>query len=207
METAIALFSVTFCAVAYASVQGARCDDGIKWEMATKGIQEWFSEPGNHALFARKNKATPSKLHYWAQSSLDWPSDCNVSPDGHYIFCIQKTGSGDNCAALFERHTNGRITTVDSKTTGELFSDDAWDYFQKSTGFGTTLYHAGVEFVAWGADHHCVEFSLRGHDCYEDYYISEWVMHFNIYTRKFFIAQGQKAKNRGAIAYISHKVS
>lgn len=195
---------VLIAGVTLGTQQQGYCADSntsIFGDTTASGIREWFAKPQNRHLFNSKRRRDPSKLMYWTKSDLDWSCRNHVSPDGRYIFCIQKTGSGDNSATLFQRNSEGVISPVGNWTAKQEFSDQAWAFFRKRTGLVASVYHAGVEFVAWGDDHQCVEFSLHGTDCYEDYYIRDWVLHYNITNRKFFVARVQGKQNKKAVIF------
>lgn len=178
---------------------GVESGASIFGETTARGIRDWFAVPRNRRLFDGDRRVNPERLSFSTKSDLDWSCRNHVSPDGRFVFCIQKTGSGDNSASLFRRGVNDEVTPVGSWTSTKEFSDEAWGFFRKRTGLAAVVYHRGVDFVAWGDDRQCVEFSLHGTDCYEGYYISGWILHYNITTRRFFVARGQKEQNKKAI--------
>jgi|SRR6478672_237871 len=195
------LFAV-IAGVTLATQQQGNCADSdasIFGDTTVSGIREWFAKPQNRHMFNSKRRIDPSKLVFWTKSDLDWSCVNHVSPDGRNIFCVQKTGSGDNSATLLQRASEGVILQLGAWTAKQEFSDQAWAFFRQRTGLAASVYHAGVEFVAWGDDHQCVEFSLHGTDCYEDYYIRDWVLHYNTTSRKFFVARGQRKQNEKAV--------
>ncbi|WP_050029135.1 hypothetical protein [Verrucomicrobium sp. BvORR034] len=135
------------------------------------------------------------------EGELNWPGLFQISPNEQYIFHVQKTGSGDNYGTLFARDSDGvfRLTTLTSPSLP--FSDAAWKFFQQNTQLEIALYHDGVEFLSWGEDGKCFEFSLHGTDTGESYWISDWRLHFNTTTGRFFCTPSQKKHNLKSIHY------
>ncbi len=90
-------------------------------------------------------------------SGLAWPGIYSISPDEHWLFRTQKTGSGESVAMLYRVEENGRVSEVQG-FNGLLWtvSDVASRLEQKD------LYHTCVAHLAWSEDGGSLEIVLRG---------------------------------------------
>lgn len=163
-------------------------------------------EPGGWETWIHPTtKGQPDyKLQLWHDGMLDWAGNFSISPNERYLLHIQKTGSGDNYGAVFNRGKDGRFVLIGSKPPDSGFSEQAWDYFRRKTGREARCYHSGIEFVSWGGDGKCVEISLHGTDVYEEYWVDDWKLHYNLETRRFFQTPDQLEENRQAI-HLKHR--
>jgi hypothetical protein len=117
-------------------------------------------------------KSDSYQLKLWHGGEISWAPYFFISPNERWIFYTQKTGSGDNYGEVFFREKNGFCSykLMDHPYPSPSFSDAAFDFLGKKESLKLTLYHNGAEFVSWGKDGICLEISLNGTDCYEDYY-------------------------------------
>lgn len=147
------------------------------------------------------NGESPYRLALCHDGELNWPGLFEISPNERFISHVQKTGSGDNYGALFARDADGLFRPTAIASTPLPFSNAAWKFFQQTTQLKIALYHDGVEFLSWGDDGKCFEFSLHGTDTGESYWISDWRLHFNTETGRFFCTPSQKKHNLKSIHY------
>jgi len=105
-----------------------------------------------------------SKLHFFNQTRsdvhfedwYDWPAEYNISPDGHWILQIQKSGSGANIPVLLHLESNGRIWRM------EEFGERAWDFCSSHTDINwDKAYHNGAEFKGWNLKRNELRFALH----------------------------------------------
>ena len=155
------------------------------------GWQTWIRPTRRHS--------SPYQLRLWHDGEIDWAGNFHVSPNEKYLLQTQKTGSGDNYGAIFVRDKTHRFVLAHPVMPFSPLSENAWDFFRKSTGLKATVYHAGIEFIAWGTDGVCVEISVHGSDCYEQYYVDDWRLHYNLVSHQFFQTRDQLIHNRHAI--------
>ncbi len=139
------------------------------------------------------------QLRLWHDSEIDWAGYFRVSPNERYLLDIQKTGSGENYGAIFVRDKTHKFVLAHPVEPFPPLSENAWDYFRKSTGREAKVYHDGIEFVSWGTDGKCLEFSMHGSDLGEEYYVRDWRLHYNLLTHRFFQTHDQLIHNRHAI--------
>ena len=85
-----------------------------------------------------------------------WRPIFHVSPDGKWVLCIQKTGSGSNSAWLY--HVRNGLATKSNEPLGVA----AWRYSDAHSQLQSTgLYHKQISEEEWAADG-TLRFTLRG---------------------------------------------
>lgn len=161
------------------------------------GWQTWIRPTHHHA--------SPYQLRLWHDCEIDWAGYFYISPNERYLLDIQKTGSGDNYGAIFIRDKTPRFVLAHPVMPFPPLSENAWDFFRKTTTLEAKVYHDGIKFIAWGTDGKCLEISLNGHDLDEEYYVRDWRLHYNLVSHRFFQTRDQIIHNRHSITQIRHR--
>lgn len=113
-------------------------------------------------------------------SPIDWRGFYTISPDEKWILRIQKTGSGDNNAWLYEVK-NGAI--LPEQDLGVV----AWNFHEKVSPFKhVPLYHTGFEFVEWDSEGTLV-LAMHGtsDDQIQAHHVRDFVVKFKVLNKTF----------------------
>lgn len=93
------------------------------------------------------------------ESGPAWTPLFDVSPDGRWILCVQKTGSGDNVAWLYTVDEAGRVLRVETR-----LDEMGWQLSDRISKLKRSqLYHTGISDWKW-TDRGTLIFALRGSD-------------------------------------------
>lgn len=129
-------------------------------------------------------------------------AEFSVSPDERYLFMTQKTGSGDNYGVLYLRGKSGRYASVDPMVS---FDATAWrqcdTHFHFANDYWECRYHEAIGFVGWEPDRETFGVRLQGHHCFEDYYLSNFRLHYNVRSKNFFMTADDKRHNRRSVGW------
>jgi hypothetical protein len=119
-------------------------------------------------------------------SPIDWRGFYTISPDERWVLRIQKIGSGDNNAWLYEVKDGAISPEYD---LGEI----AWEFYEKVSAFkNAPLYHTGFRFVEWDSQGNLV-LTMHGtsDEQIETHHVRGFVVKYNLSTKQF--TKGQSA--------------
>ena len=159
--------------------------------------QAWICPaPGNGTAYA---------LPGWQETEWCWAGVFSIAPNGNYLLHIQKTGSGSNEAVIFTKRRDGRFVPASNLRPSAPLSNRAWSFFRQTLGVNPLLNRGGIAFVSWGEDGDCVEISLQGSDLGGGYAVSDWRVHYNLVSARFFLSRDQLRHNNRTVTFADGK--
>ncbi len=140
-------------------------------------ITQTRGEEGVTGVLTFKSSQRRFILH---PSPISWRGFYSISPDARWVLRIQKTGSGDNNAWLYEV----RDGTV---SAGQDLGSKAWEFHHRVAPVKcASLYHTGFELLGWESDG-CFLLSLHGtcNDETDGHHVRDFVVRYNPSAKRF----------------------
>ncbi|WP_395751864.1 hypothetical protein [Prosthecobacter sp.] len=107
--------------------------------------------------FVETLRFSNSKLSAVRLAGASWPGVYSISPDEHWLLRVQKTGSGDNVAMLYQIKKNGRVLEVLG------FDNLLWSVSDKTSRLKQKeLYHTRITDWEWSGNSGSLVFTLKG---------------------------------------------
>lgn len=98
-----------------------------------------------------------------------WPGRYSISPDEHWVLRIQKTGSGDNMAILYQIKENSQVVEVKD------FDKKLWAASDKVARLKKAeMRHTGVTKVSWQEGKLTLDLSGLNGDVPDDVFSGSW---------------------------------
>ena len=112
-------------------------------------------------------------------SQMDWRGFYTVSPNERWILRIQKIGSGDDIAFLYE------VKDEDIIPVQPNLGQTAWGFHEKVSAYENgSLYHTGFEFVAWDSSGNLV-LKMHGSGGDQAHQVKDFVVKYNLFNKQF----------------------
>lgn len=183
------LFACAFLLIAPGSLRAEPISEGsVVSPKKSFTITQTRDEDG---VTSRLTFKTSQKSFLLQPSPISWRGFYTVSPDERWILRIQKTGSGDNNAWLYEVKDGAILPEQD-------LGEGAWEFHEKVSPFKhIPLYHTGFEFVEWDSDGNLV-LTMHGtsDDQIETHHVRDFVVKYKISSKTFTKGQPIASANR-----------
>ncbi|MBB5351545.1 hypothetical protein HNR46_001782 [Haloferula luteola] len=107
--------------------------------------------------------------------AFPWPGLYFLSPDGRWLCRMQKVGSGDAIAMLYQIESNGRVSEVLG------FDAQLWKEWDAATRVKhLALFHTGIASISWSTPTQLLHLTLSGKDPATDAPIMELPIEYDL---------------------------
>jgi len=164
----------------------------------TYTVEQWVDQGDDDWRWQTWVRTKEGEVFQLPKADGIYGATIRFSPSERFLLLLQKTGSGENRALLYERQKNGRFRPLMQKASMQEdeggFSNQAWDFFEKTVGFKASLYHQAVGSMPWEGETLAVV--LSGQDLGNDYYVNDWRVHYDCTAKRWFLTDSDKAYNK-----------
>lgn len=139
----------------------------------------------------------------YSDDSMTW----HLSPDTHWLARSQRMGSGTYTLQLYHSKKNQFFSPAEPEPLGNL----ARNFYEKHSGLARDqcfIDHPRSEFVKWeGSDVLILALSGESTMCVPMWVTDQWLVGYDLKTRKFFLTEDLIEKNERRIYPVVHPVS